>query len=85
MQNSPKKILLFIPTLQQGGAERVMSELANEWVSLGHEVTMLLFAKSDQFYKLDAKVEVIHLNFDNQKRHFFKLFDFTREIGRAHV
>lgn len=78
MQNSPKKILLFIPTLQQGGAERVMSELANEWCSLGNKVFLVLFAKNIPFYALDENIEVIHLGFDNQKKYLLKLFDFIR-------
>lgn len=78
MQNASKKILLFMPTLQQGGAERVMSILANEWASDGNQITLILFAKNIPFYTLDKNIDVVHLNFDNKKRHFFKLFDFIR-------
>lgn len=57
------KILLVIPTLRHGGAERVMSELANEWVSEGHEVHLALLINEDRFYSLSEKVSVHILGF----------------------
>lgn len=35
------KLLLVIPSLERGGAERVMSILASSWAEKGHEVTLL--------------------------------------------
>ena len=60
-----KKIVLVMPTLKQGGAERVMAELANEWVNNGHEVQLILIIKSDIFYGLDPRVQCVNLGFDN--------------------
>lgn len=60
------KILLVIPTLKQGGAERVMSELANEWASLGNDVHLVLLAKSVPFYELHDRVQVYNLGFYNK-------------------
>ena len=43
------KIMVIIPTLWGGGAERVVSVLTREW-SKSHQVTLILFDASDQFY-----------------------------------
>ena len=55
-----KKICLIIPSLRHGGAERVMSELANYWSADSNlEVTLLLLTKQKQFYSIDQNVTVI--------------------------
>src|SRR6218665_3539654 len=56
------KIVLVIPTLMQGGAERVISILANEWVNKGHQVTLVLLVNSDLFYELDQRVNCVRFN-----------------------
>lgn len=60
------KITLVIPTLQQGGAERVMSELANNLTGLGHEVHLCLLAKSQDFYVVESRVVIHRLGFENK-------------------
>ncbi|MDI9308958.1 MAG: glycosyltransferase family 4 protein [Limnohabitans sp.] len=79
-----KKILLVIPTLQQGGAERVITELANEWARLGHMVSLVTLIKSDVFYDLHPNVNLIQLEFDNRTKKildFFKLlFNLRKQI-----
>ncbi len=62
------KIVLVIPTMKQGGAERVMSELANVWSSQEHEVHIVLLAESKNFYKLHAKVHVHKLAFSHTNK-----------------
>lgn len=59
------KIFLVIPTLRQGGAERVMSELANNFVS-NHEVHLILLAKAQDFYTLNNKVIIHRMGFENE-------------------
>jgi GalNAc-alpha-(1->4)-GalNAc-alpha-(1->3)-diNAcBac-PP-undecaprenol alpha-1,4-N-acetyl-D-galactosaminyltransferase len=57
-----KKTLAFvIPTLQAGGMERVMTELANQVVQRHYlEIHMIMFGKSPEiFYDIDSKV-IIH-------------------------
>lgn len=56
-----KKILLVIPALNAGGAERVMVTLANEWVK-SNKVDLLLFDEGESFYKIDKSVNIIGLN-----------------------
>jgi glycosyltransferase involved in cell wall biosynthesis len=57
------KILLIISSLRGGGAERVMSTLANKWVTNNHKVHLISIddGKSD-FYKLDPRVSRRYLN-----------------------
>ncbi len=60
------KIILVIPTLEQGGAERVMSVLANIWSRQGYDVHLILLAGGgDQFYGLGDSVTVHNLGFTN--------------------
>lgn len=83
-----KKIILVIPTLQQGGAERVITELANEWARLGHLVNLVTLIKSDVFYDLHPNVNLIQLGFDNQTKKildFFKLLlNLRKQIKEFH-
>ena len=50
------KILFFIGTLTEGGAERVVSTLANKLVERNFDVEILKYYKSENFYKLNDKV-----------------------------
>ncbi len=54
------KVTLVIYGLSGGGAERVMSIVANYWVELGWDVTliMLVAPTKPSFYKLDPRIKV---------------------------
>lgn len=52
------KILFIISTLGQGGAERVMSVLANE-LSLTHEIYILKFDDEAPFYELNQNIKLL--------------------------
>jgi len=70
------KIVLVIATMSHGGAERVMSELANNWSNRGHEVILVLLAKGTRAYLLHKNIRVIELGFENPgilKRFFYEL------------
>lgn len=60
-----KKIFLIIPTLKQGGAERVISELANYLLEQNIQVYVVLLADADDFYTLNPGVNVYRLGFKN--------------------
>jgi len=63
------KIFLIIPTLKQGGAERVMSELANQFAQKDNlKVHLVLLAKSNDFYKVDDTVIIHRLGFENKSK-----------------
>lgn len=64
------RILIPILNFGRGGGNRVLSELANNWVSLGHEVTFLCHLSSgDPYFPTCAKIlwfnshgEIVHEN-----------------------
>lgn len=59
-------ILFTITSLSSGGAERVTTNLSNEWIKRGYEVTIVTIAsKKDDFYELNSKINRIGLNLDN--------------------
>lgn len=56
------KILIFIHSLQSGGAERVTANLANAWAERGWAVTVVTLAPKDRdFYPLDPTVHRVAL------------------------
>lgn len=51
------RLLIYIHSLENGGAERVVANLANYWASLGWAVTVVTVApQARDFYVLDAGV-----------------------------
>ncbi len=58
MKQKKKKIAFVIGALTPGGAERVISVLSNELIEK-FEVTIITFVKSDPFYPLDSRIEVV--------------------------
>ncbi|WAK01562.1 glycosyltransferase family 4 protein [Methylobacter sp. YRD-M1] len=82
------KVVLVIPTMHQGGAERVMSELANAWSAQQHEIHLVLLAKSKSFYCINDNVIMHNLEFShsqllskiyNELKVFFKLRRILKE------
>lgn len=57
-------IALIIYSLSPGGAERVLSQLANAWISGGHKVSIITFASPNvvPFYHLDERIHLYQLN-----------------------
>jgi GalNAc-alpha-(1->4)-GalNAc-alpha-(1->3)-diNAcBac-PP-undecaprenol alpha-1,4-N-acetyl-D-galactosaminyltransferase len=52
------RILLVIPTLTAGGAERILSQLANHWAAEGYEISFALLGGGESFYPLDAEIKI---------------------------
>lgn len=63
-----KKITFVAATLGGGGAERVMTGLANEMVTRGHEVTIIVTAPTRVDYQLDERIRVITLKTDYKNK-----------------
>lgn len=55
------KIALLTPSNIAGGAERVLTSLANEFASVGIETYFIAFDKSTNFYKINEDVHKIYL------------------------
>jgi GalNAc-alpha-(1->4)-GalNAc-alpha-(1->3)-diNAcBac-PP-undecaprenol alpha-1,4-N-acetyl-D-galactosaminyltransferase len=62
------RFFLIIPSLRVGGAERVMSVLANRLAELNHEVHIVLLLNDAAFYSIDSRVQIHKLNFENKGR-----------------
>ena len=57
-----KKLLLYIDSMQPaGGIERVVSNLANEWIK-SYDVTILVKDEINSFYKLSNDIDFVSLN-----------------------
>ncbi|SFV63112.1 Alpha-1,4-N-acetylgalactosamine transferase PglH [hydrothermal vent metagenome] len=66
------KVLFTISSLQSGGAERVLSTLANYWSRKGWDITILVVSSKNRFYKIDENIKIISL-LDNYKSSSSKL------------
>ena len=54
------KIVLVIGALSFGGAERVMSNLANHFAESGDEVRLVAISRKDISYTIDSRVSIIN-------------------------
>lgn len=59
------KILMVIYSLGSGGAERVLSTLANQWSEENNEVVIATFLNREPYYSLDSKIRHLPLGIDN--------------------
>lgn len=66
-------ILIITSSLAPGGAERVVSELANNWSQAGHNVTVVLFYDKPIFYNVSSQVLIHVLKQNNKKEYINKL------------
>jgi GalNAc-alpha-(1->4)-GalNAc-alpha-(1->3)-diNAcBac-PP-undecaprenol alpha-1,4-N-acetyl-D-galactosaminyltransferase len=55
------KIALIIFSLDCGGAEKVLSSMANYWVENGHEVRLITFSSNNPFFKINSKITLIKI------------------------
>ncbi len=54
------KLIFITNSLESGGAERVMSILANEFVKLGYDISIVSKVHKSPFYELDPKIKLIY-------------------------
>lgn len=55
------KIMFLTPYNVAGGAERVLTSLANEFSTAGADIVFVTFSSKEGFYKLDNKVKTVKL------------------------
>lgn len=69
-----KKILILLPDLKGGGAEKLHVNLANYWTLKGYQVKFILLENRGIFKKLlHRKIEIIDLKISRMRKIFFKL------------
>ena len=52
------RICFVMPTMSGGGAERVVSVLANEFIKAGYDVTLMLTNSTQIVYDLDKRIHI---------------------------
>ena len=75
------RILLVIGAFSSGGAERVMSHLANYFAENDDEVTLVAIKEKKPFYALNEKVKLI--NGVKGKNPFVEIFNLRRNIKKS--
>ena len=76
-----KKLAIFMPSLRGGGAEKVMTVIANELVARGHTVDFVLVDAVGEFLsELNPSVNVVNLA---QKRQLFCFLAMFRYLKSA--
>lgn len=68
-----KRATFVISSLESGGAERILSWIANQMAEIGFQVTIItLFGKdSSIFYELDSRINCKQLNIAGDSSHHF--------------
>ena len=66
----PRRLTLVIPTLRAGGAERILSVLANAWAAEGDDVTVLTWVAGNEMphFALDDRVTECRLDLIGDSR-----------------
>ena len=63
MQNNKRKVLILIPRMGGGGAERVVSVIANNLCEK-YDVQICTLVSDNSFYKLSPEVHLVSANYE---------------------
>ncbi|HEY1025863.1 MAG TPA: glycosyltransferase family 4 protein [Sphingobacteriaceae bacterium] len=75
------KIFLIIPSLNKGGAERVISLLSNTLDERGYEIILVLLNYTRNSYKLNKNVRIVYLNMRGPATGLFnRIYSATRRF-----
>ena len=75
--NKDKKGLLVVPSLNGGGAERVISNLSNDIYLKNYSIDILVFGKKSKYdYKINNNINTIYLNKNRSLFAFITLFKY---------
>lgn len=58
--------MFYISTIRFGGAERVMTNLANRFCDLGYKVSFLINCRSENEYYLDNRINVEYTDIESE-------------------
>jgi GalNAc-alpha-(1->4)-GalNAc-alpha-(1->3)-diNAcBac-PP-undecaprenol alpha-1,4-N-acetyl-D-galactosaminyltransferase len=82
---SGRAVVMVTGSLEAGGAERVLAEMANYWNRKGWRITLATWAgpSSEDFYELDSGVQRVWLDVDAHSNSLLpKLWAYARRIGK---
>jgi GalNAc-alpha-(1->4)-GalNAc-alpha-(1->3)-diNAcBac-PP-undecaprenol alpha-1,4-N-acetyl-D-galactosaminyltransferase len=67
-------VTFVVSSLAAGGAQRVMSLLANHWAQAGYRVTILAFSRSgvEPFFPLDSHVQYVPIGIEGESSNLLK-------------
>lgn len=84
VQSPQPRLLLIIGSLQAGGAERQLSEMANYWSARGAQVTLATWQgrEIEDFYTLNPDVERVHLGVTGSRARLLSLIGIASGIVR---
>ena len=71
------KLIFCIPHISTGGAERVMSILANKFVFIGNEVEIILLSLNKRSYEIAPNVKITYAG-DNGRNSLFDRMKWLR-------
>lgn len=78
------KVLLYINVLSGGGAERVLTNVANYFVSQGHETVVVNTFETPKEYPLEKQVKHIYLEKEDKKGNFLaRNFERIKKLRRV--
>lgn len=78
-ESDKKRIVFFIGSLQLGGAERVLSILANSLIILKYEVTIILYYDREICYELNNDIKIIEIEKETKSSSYFTNMLFLRK------
>lgn len=78
-----KKLVFVIPSLTHGGAERVMSNLANKFYGHGYEVTFILQKRAEDEYPIFSEIKKVYLPIKDIKSHYLKTIELMLKTRKA--
>lgn len=76
------KILFYINVFNRGGAERVMSVLANHFAKIGNQVVLVNSYKVDNEYQLNQSIKHLYLDSNNFKSRFHKNYSRIKKLRK---
>lgn len=67
-----KRIVFFIGTLGNGGAERVVSILTRQYITMGIPVGIVLYYDSEPFYDIHPDVKITYIERETKSKNLLK-------------
>ena len=80
-----KRYVIFIPTLSQGGAERVISLLSRRMAEEAVDVTILLYKDQEPFYTIDPGVKLVYVPRESGSTNLLKNLLWMRRFYRGNA